>query len=317
MKRVMLTGGSGFVGANLVRRLLADGCEVHLLLRPNFSPWRIKDILNDLHVHPIEFHDAANLDSVIKSIRPEWVFHLAAAGAYSWQTDLAAMIQTNIIGTINLVEACLRTGFDTFINTGSSSEYGFKLTAPAETTWLEPNSHYAVTKASASQYCRYIAQSKDVRVNTLRLYSVYGPYEDPRRLMPSLIRHGLKGELPPLVNPDIARDYIHINDVVDAFLLAAKKEAQETGAIYNIGSGKQTSLKEVVELARQEMGINTEPDWGSMLARIWDTNTWVANIQKASTELGWSPQLGLQEGFRSTVQWYSKNFQYLDSGIVT
>jgi dolichol-phosphate mannosyltransferase len=311
MKRVIVTGGTGFIGANLTRRLLNEGHEIHLLVRPGYSPRRIQAIREDVHLHEIELQDIESLRGVVRRIRPDWVFHLAASGAYSWQTDLAQMVRTNIVGTINLVEACLQAGFETFINTGSSSEYGFKRTAPTETEWLEPNSHYAVTKASASLFCRYTAQSRNVRLYTLRLYSVYGPYEEPKRLMPTLIRLGLEGKLPPLVNPETARDYVYIDDVADAYLLAATRSIQEPGAIYNIGSGVQTFLREVVHVARQELGIVVEPEWGTMPQRIWDTNTWVADIQKSSDELGWRPQFTFRQGFRKMVQWFSDNTEFL------
>jgi len=135
MKRVIVTGGTGFIGANLTRRLLNEGHEIHLLVRPGYSPRRIQAIREDVHLHVIDLMDIESLRGVVRRIRPDWVFHLAASGAYSWQTDVAQMVRTNIVGTINLVEACLQAGFETFINTGSSSEYGFKRTAPTETEW--------------------------------------------------------------------------------------------------------------------------------------------------------------------------------------
>lgn len=305
MKRVIITGATGFVGANLARRLIQDGHDVHLFLRPGYNPWRIENISQKSKLHILNFSDQQALCAEVAAIQPEWVFHLAASGAYSWQTDLSQMVQTNFLGTINLVEACLQTGFDTFINTGSSSEYGYKNTASTETEWLEPNSHYAVTKASATLFCRFTAQSSSVRLFTLRLYSAFGPFEDPKRLMPTLIREGLMGRLPALVNPDTARDYVYIDDVIDAYLLAAEKPNQESGAVYNIGAGLQTYLREVVQVARQVLDIQQEPEWGSMPQRLWDTNSWVANNQKAQTELGWHPRFTFEQGFQRMVEWSS------------
>src|SRR5207247_2954820 len=125
--------------------------------------------------------DGERLPQVVRQIRTDWVFHLAVHGAYSWQTDLGQMVRTNILGTINLVGACVATGFEGFVNTGSSSEYGFKDHAPAETEALQPNSHYAVTKASATLFCRYTAESRRLRLPPLRLSSIYGPWEEPGR----------------------------------------------------------------------------------------------------------------------------------------
>lgn len=302
MKRVIITGGTGFVGSNLTRRLLVDGHQVHLLVRPSYNPWRIQEIQKDVQLHQIDFTQRDDLANIIKMIKPDWVFHLAAHGAYSWQTDLRQMVETNIIGTINLVEACLKTGFEAFINTGTSSEYGFKDHSPSEEERLEPNSHYAVTKASASLFCNYVARSKGLRIYTFRLYSVYGPYEDPKRLIPTLIRYGLKGTLPPLVDPDIAHDYIYIDDVVDAYILAASTHKQDLGVVYNVGTGKQTSMREVVEIACKILKIKIEPKWSTLQNRIWDTHTWVADNRLIKEKLNWQPKYSFEEGFRKTIE---------------
>ena len=111
------------------------------------------------------------------------------------------MLAVNMLGTVNLLTACLEVGFTGFVHTGSSSEYGFKDHAPREDEYLEPNSDYAVTKAAATLYCRQIAVDRGVNVTTLRLYSAYGPWEEPTRLVPTLIAKGLGGEIPELVSP--------------------------------------------------------------------------------------------------------------------
>ncbi len=305
MKRVLITGSTGFVGANLARRLLSEGHELHLLVRPAHKPWRIESIRKDVHLHQVELTDADALAGMVGEIRPEWIFHLAAYGAYSSQGDVHQMVQTNIAGTINLLEACLKTGFESFINTGSSSEYGIKDHAPSETEIVEPNSNYAVTKVSATLFCRYKAQCHKMPVSTLRLYSVFGPYEDPARLVPTLIRRGLRGELPPLVDPDGAHDFVFIDDVLDAYLLAATVANQEFGAVYNIGTGVQTTMRDVVDIARRVLTISAKPKWGSMPNRVWDATVWVADNRKARTELHWQPRYSFEDGFRRTVDFFS------------
>lgn len=312
MKRVIVTGATGFVGANLTRRLLQDGHEIHLLVRPGYSSWRIEAIRADVHMHVVNFNDPEALSRVVSIIRPEWIFHFAVSGAYASQTDLRRMVQTNIVGTVNLVEACLKTGFEAFVNTGSSSEYGFKDRAASETEWLEPNSYYAVSKASATLFCRYTAQSRKVHIPTLRLYSVYGPYEEPGRLMPTLILHGLRGKLPPLVSPETAHDYIYVEDVNEAYFLAATQPDQELGAVYNVGSGVQTSLREVIEVARKALTITTEPKWNSMPNRLWDTSIWVADNRKLQGKLGWQPRHSFEQGFRKMADWFISNPALLD-----
>jgi nucleoside-diphosphate-sugar epimerase len=304
MKRAVLTGATGFVGANLARRLLREGHEVHLLVRPGYSGWRIDEIRAAVTLHEVDFCDRPTLESVLAVIRPDWVFHLAAHGAYSWQNDVEQIVQTNIVGTINLVEASLKIGFESFVNTGSSSEYGYKDHAPVEDEFIDPNSHYAIGKAAATMYCRYTALKHRVRLTTLRLYSVYGPYEEPARLIPALVLKGLQGQLPPLVDPTIARDYVYAEDVNDAYMAAATTESDEFGAVYNVGTGVQTRLDEVVAIARHELNLAVEPVWGSMPARQWDTSIWVADNTRIRQQLGWVPRHSFADGFHKTVEWF-------------
>jgi nucleoside-diphosphate-sugar epimerase len=304
MKRVLLTGGTGFVGANLARRLLRDGHELHLLVRPGYQPWRIEEIRAEVQLHERHLHEVEAVFRLVSQIRPEWVFHLAAHGAYSWQTDWEQMVQTNIQGTMSLLSACLKTGFEAFVNTGSSSEYGFKDHAPAESEPIEPNSPYAVTKAAATMFCRQAAQSQHAHVPTLRLYSVFGPYEDPGRLLPVLIMRGLSGEWPPLADPEVARDFVYVDDVVEACLLAATRRTPEWGPIYNVGTGVQTTLREAVAAARQVMGITAEPVWNDMPNRRWDAKVWVSDNRKLREQLGWQPRRTFAEGLRLMRDWF-------------
>ena len=191
-----------------------------------------------------------------------------------------------------------------FRSTGSSSEYGFKDHAPAESDPLEPNSHYAITKAAATMFCRYTAQSRRAHLPTLRLYSVFGPYEDPGRLLPALILRGLKGELPPLADPNVARDFVYVDDVVEACLLAARVRTPEWGPIYNVGTGVTTTLREVVNVARRVMNIGAEPIWNAMPNRSWDTNVWVSDNRKIGSELHWQYRNNFEAGFRLMLDWF-------------
>ena len=303
MKRVLITGASGFVGANLALRMLEDGHRVCLLLREESNTWRLDEKLDQFETIKLDLLDFDAVSKAVADFKPDWVFHLAVSGAYSWQTDWKKIVDTNLTSTISLVEACAKTGFECFINTGSSSEYGFFDHAPSENEAVEPNSYYAITKVAATNTCRYVAERDKLRIPTLRLYSVYGPYEDPRRLMPTLIRKGMAGELPPLVDPSIARDYIYIDDVVDAFLKTARRTDYEPGAVFNVGTGIQTTIEEIVDIAREELSIEAEPNWGSMDNRVWDSSVWVANIDKIEDVLDWHPKVSVKEGFKRFVQW--------------
>jgi dolichol-phosphate mannosyltransferase len=306
-KRVLVTGAGGFVGANLVRRLVEDGHRVTALARPGGTAWRLEGLSDDVEVVEMDLLDGDQVAGAVDKVRPEWAFHLAAYGASSWQTDADLIMRTNLMATVRLVEACRDAGCEAVVHAGSSSEYGIKDHAPSESEVLEPNSDYGVSKSAATMFCRQVARRDGLRAVTLRLYSVYGPYEDPRRLVPRLASHGLRGELPPLVSPTIARDFVAVDDVVDAFVLAAARGTPEAGAVYNVGSGVQTSIAQLVALARRVLDVEVEPDWASMPPRIWDTDTWVADSRRIRDDLGWAPRIGLEEGFTRTAEWLLEN----------
>lgn len=301
---VVVTGAAGFVGANLVRRLVADGHDVHAVVRATTDPWRLAGVEDRVHLLSVDLADPDGTRDALVDVAPEWIFHLAARGAYSWQQDLREMIGTNLGGLVNLLDGAEAAGTRRIVCAGSSSEYGYKDHAPAETEWVDPNSRYAVTKAAATQLGRFVAQDSPVDVVTLRLYSAFGPYEEPNRLLPNVVVRGLRGELPQLVDPRTARDFVYAPDVDDAFLLAAEREASNDGAVYNVGSGTQTTIAELVDVTRRVLEVDAEPEYGSFDQRTWDTSCWVADPGRIRDELGWRPRHSLEDGFRAFVDWF-------------
>ncbi len=300
MQRVLVTGGAGFVGANLVRRLLAEGVEVHLFLRPTTDRWRLHEVLPELRVHPGALTDRSAVDRAFAAARPTHTFHLAAHGMSAWQQDVEEIVRTNIIGTQYLLEAAAHAGVERFVLAGSSSEYGFKPHACAETELPAPNSLYAVSKLGAT----HLAQLAAGRVPTVvaRLYSAYGPFEEPRRLIPTLITHGLEGRWPPLVSRRVARDFIHIEDIVGGLLAAARRPVPP-GAVFNLGSGQMTTVEELVALVGDLLGVPVAPDWGSMPERAWDTDFWLADVSHARRVLEWQPGIALRPGIQQCIAW--------------
>ncbi|MGH9372940.1 MAG: NAD-dependent epimerase/dehydratase family protein [Vicinamibacterales bacterium] len=309
---MLITGAAGFVGANLAARCLSDGCDVYALIRPGTDRWRLAALETGVRLVELDLRDGPAVRQAVAAARPDWVFHTAVHGAYSWQTDSGGILDTNVVGTAHLLEACADVGFAALVNSGTSSEYGHKDHPAAETEPAEPLSRYAVSKLCATEYCRFFARSLNLPVATLRLYSVFGPYEDPRRLIPTLIVRGLSGQLPPLAHRGVSHDFIYIDDVCDAFVKVAAGPPKADAAIYNVGTGVHTTLGDVVDLARSRLPIDATPEWESMRSREWDTDVWVANPDRMADACGWRATFSLADGFQRFIDWFTANPRMLD-----
>ena len=153
MTKYLVTGGVGFIGANLVRRLVSEGKNVFLITERNSDLWRVQDIIEHVEIFEISLIEYEKIQSLILSIKPEVIFHLASYGGLPFQQDQKQIYAVNFYGTMNLFDACKEVGFDCFINTGSSSEYGIKNAEMREDDVLEPVSDYGVSKAASTNFC--------------------------------------------------------------------------------------------------------------------------------------------------------------------
>lgn len=300
-KRVLITGAGGFVGAALARRLVAEGHQVHALLKGSTRRWRLAGV-EGLRAHEVDLGDEEGLRRLAAEIRPQLVYHLAAHGAYPTQSDPDAIIHTNFLGTWNLLKALAKIDYEAFVSAGSSSEYGFKEFAMRETDIPEPNSYYAVTKVAQTLLCQHVARTEQRPINTLRIFSAYGPWEEPSRLVPTVVRKCLRGEELQLVPPDTARDFVYVEDVVDAFLRVGPLSKLQ-GEVINIGTGVQSTVRDVVDAVLHHTGARVECRWGAMQPRIWDAKVWVADCTRARTLLGWHAHTSLADGLGKTVAW--------------
>ena len=301
-QRFFLTGGTGFVGSCLARRLAETGAEVHLLVRDGAERGRLEDVEEKLTFHVGDL-TGEELESIVNTIQPTVIYHLAVHGAYPFQTDADETIRTNVFGTWNLLKACASIDYKVFVNAGSSSEYGSKPHAMRETDVLEPNSYYAVAKSAQTLVCRHTARLEKRPINTFRLFSVYGPYEEASRLVPTVVRHCLDDLPLDMVSPETARDFVYVDDVIDAFL-RIEKLGSVCGEVFNIGTGLQSTVKDIFEAAVAATGNAPPVRWGVMGARPWDTETWVADCTKTRRMLEWSATTRLSEGIAKTVAWH-------------
>src|SRR4051812_45502555 len=238
---ILVTGGSGFVGACVVRTLVERGQACHVLLRERSQPWRLAGVLDRVVVHRADLLDSDATRSVLAAVRPGAVLHLAAHGAYENQADAPLILRTNVLGTHHLLEAAAAVGVKVFVNAGSSSEYGFKAEPMREDDRPEPNSFYAVAKAAQTHLCALAARKSPMAVAAFRLFSAYGPWEEPSRLMPTLIRRARAGLPLEMAAPDTARDFVYVEDVVEA-LLDLPAAARLKGDVINLGTGTETTL---------------------------------------------------------------------------
>jgi nucleoside-diphosphate-sugar epimerase len=260
----------------------------------------------------VELRDPIAVGEALRGIKPDWVFHLAAFGAYPTQRGMGTMVETNLMTAVALLDACVEIGVDAYVQTGSSSEYGLKDHPAREDEILQPNSHYAITKAAATHYAQLISGQRDLHAVTLRLYSIYGPYEEPSRLIPRLLVHGFDRQLPPLVSPSVARDFVHVEDAVEAILLAAANSHLPRASVYNVASGIQSTVASVVALVRKLLSVTAEPAWSSMESRSWDTSTWVGSPLAIQRDLGWRASIELETGLVKTIEWFQSHPDLLE-----
>ena len=301
---ILITGASGFIGANLFRQLLDIRRDVYGVVRQD-KGWRLADIHDD-RIVAVDLTDANATRHLIETIKPRTVFDCAAYGAYSFEEQPDLIYRTNFSALVYLLDRLQEHPVAAYVHAGSSSEYGAVCAGPLEDHQRDANSHYAVSKGAAADLLRYLGRHKGVPCVNLRLYSVYGPLEDTSRLIPNLLKQALNGALPPFVSPEISRDFIHIDDVCRAFVIAAVKMHPDIyGESFNIGSGIRTSIADLAALARQLFNVDQEPVYGSMTARKWDLADWYADPGKAAAVLGWTAQVPLAEGLRRTADWVS------------
>ncbi len=303
---VVVFGAGGFIGANLIRTILAYRNDVFAVTSKPFVPWRLDDIPHN-HILHCNINKKDQVHKLFEENQFRTIFDLVAYGAYSKQDDVDLIYETNVMGFLNILETASRFSINAYIHAGSSSEYGLNASAPKENDPLMPNSHYAVTKAGAAHMIKFYGTLKEMPVTNLRYYSIYGPFEEPDRLIPKLIEAGMEGHFPPLVQPDISRDFVYIDDAILASLLACTHIQIIKGQSINIASNQKTTIRDIASVIKEIFNIPEAPHWGDMANRKWDLQEWYGDASLAKELLGWESETGLKEGLSQTWQW-QKNY---------
>lgn len=301
---IFVFGAGGFIGINLFNTLLKVRKDVFAITQDARNNWRF--IVNNIpheNIISCDINDILILKDTFRQLKPKTIFNLAAYGAYSKQKEYKKIYDTNFNSAVNIIEIMKESGFSAYVHAGSSSEYGINSAAPKEDAELVPNSHYAASKVASYYAVKYYGKIEKLPVAHLRLYSAYGAWEEPDRLIPVLIAKARKASYPPFVDPLISRDFIEVNDICEAFVIAANKVNEIRGEAFNIGSGNKTTIRELAELVQKEFKISSPAKFSEMPNRNWDVQDWYSDSAKANKVLGWKAKSSLSDGLRKVSEW--------------
>lgn len=299
-KRVLVTGGAGFIGSHLTKRLLKEGCRVTIIDDLSEGKWE------NLPKHPnLVKHEGSILDNMSKLVAgQDVIFHLAALPRLQrslddpWQTH-----RVNVDGTLNLLLSAKKHKIKRFIFASSSSVYGIQNRVPFNEN-MRPNPlvPYSLQKLVGEEYCRMFSGLWGLGTISLRYFNVYGPRMNPdgpyANLIPKFIKL-LSQDKTPTINGDgrQTRDFTYVSDVVEATLLAA--ESPLSGKVFNIGFGKSVSVNEVASAINRLMGKNIKPIHGPALI---EPKASLSSSLRARKNLGWKPKVNLEKGLKMMIE---------------
>ncbi|HXZ99883.1 MAG TPA: NAD(P)-dependent oxidoreductase [Candidatus Binatia bacterium] len=297
--RALVTGSTGFLGSHLVRTLIDSGDRVAVLLRPESTPWRIRDCLDELRVLRAESPVARSTIGDVHDFRPEVIYHLAWAGSHGGSRNDPGQLHTNLTETAAVLGLAAATQCSALIGVGSQAEYGACADVLQESTPLRPQSAYGVAKLAAGVSLCSIGPVLGIRCAWLRLLSAYGPMDDPTYVIPYMITQLLGQRSPRLTSATQWHDTLFCADVAEALRAAAASD--RCRGAYVLASGAATTLREVAETVRALIGPDApaisygpasgHPGWRGSAARLSD-------------DAGWKARTPLAAGLAETIDWY-------------
>ena len=307
-EKILVTGGSGFIGAHLIHSLLDAGYDVYSLERYVTGRYvlggnrTVKTVFGDLC-------DLFAIRKLVREIQPDAVCHLAAISAVAYSYDHPnEVLETNFLGTVNLAESCLREvpHFKHFLFAGTSEEYGNQDTFPIkETAELRPNSPYAVSKVAADKYLKYMHDAYGFPVTVLRNFNTYGRRDDTHFVVERTISQMLKGKVVKLGDPDPVRDFLYVDDHVDSYIRCLGNE-KAIGEAFNFCTGRGITIAQLVDLIKKLINFNDEVIWNTVPKRPLDIAKLVGDYAKAEKLLGWRPKYTLEKGLEFTIDFWKK-----------
>lgn len=302
--KVLVTGGSGFIGSHLIPQLVLKNIEVWSLER--YVTGRYGEHKKHYTVFG-DIRDNFSIKKIVKDIQPDALIHLASISPVSYSYEHPQeVIETNLVGTINLAEACLREvpNFKHFLFAGSSEEYGIQKSFPIpEGAELRPNSPYSVSKVASDKYLHYMKKAYDFPITVLRAFNTYGRKEDAHFIVERTITQMLRSKEIRLGDATPIRDFLYVNDHVDAYLSCLDNPSAK-GEVFNFCTGKGASIQELVDLIAEAIEFEGDIVWNTIPKRPLDIQKLVGDGTKAYRELGWKAKYSLEEGLRLTIDYW-------------
>lgn len=298
--RVLVTGASGFVGAAVVRRAVALGLPVTALVGPASDIARLAPLARDIDIARADITDTRALAAAVADARPELCIHLAAAGAVVREDALDLLLAANALAPARLAHALAAAGARRLVTAGSSSEYGTVEGPMDESRACDPDDPYGVSKLAGGLLARVAGRDAGLETAHLRLFSVYGPGEDPRRLVTSVVRALVAGRPLELTPGEQVRDFVYVDDVAEALLTAALAPEVD-GLTVNVGTGVETTVRDLCLRIAGLTGGDDLLDFGARPYRPGERFHWRAATEHAQRTLGWRSRTSLDEGLRLTV----------------
>jgi nucleoside-diphosphate-sugar epimerase len=307
--KALVTGGAGFIGSNISRRLAQEGWSVRIV--DNLSSGKLgnlSDIAGKIEFVQADIGDEATAGKAVAGV--DVVFHLAAQVSVPASVDDPVRTHRDCTdATFKLLLAARDAKVRRFVYSASSAAYGDDPEQPKKETMLpRPISPYAIGKLAGEYYCSVFARVFGIETISLRYFNVFGPYQDPKSqyaaAIPAFIATMLKGNRPTIYGDgEQTRDFTFIDNVVQANLLAATAKCT-AGEVVNIASGTSVTVNETISNLNDILGMNVQPVYAP--PRAGDVKFSSADISLARKTLGFEPQVSFREGLTRTVEWYKK-----------
>ncbi|HWX54081.1 MAG TPA: GDP-mannose 4,6-dehydratase [Verrucomicrobiae bacterium] len=304
-KRVLVTGGSGFIGSHLVNRLLSDGAKVGVLVRYGnlMKNERLQRSWNDIEIIEADLRNRGAL-SLAASFRPEVIFHLAAYNHVGQSfLQVEECFDVNAKGTANLLDIC--SDVEKFVYMSTSEVYGYQRQVPfVESMTPEPISPYAITKYAGELYSRLKQRMRnDGAIVIVRPFNTYGPYQSSKAIIPELIINALAGKTIRATKGEQTREFNYVSDIVEGLIRAAQVKGSIEGPV-NLATGKEVSIRDLITTIVRLSGMATQVELGALPYRPTEIWRMYADASRALEHLQWSPRVTLEQGLRMTIDWF-------------